>query len=73
MLRVQDLVPRVPPRLLAPALRAFRAKRLVDWSFEHYLAIAPPEFAAALPRGGSAQPRGGTRLVARRTDTELVA
>ena len=46
MLRVQQLVPRVPPRLLAPALDAMAHKRFVDWSFGHYLEIAPPRFAA---------------------------
>jgi hypothetical protein len=52
MLRVQRLVPRVPPRLLAPGLRAIGAKRVVDWSFDHYLAIAHPDYAgAALPAG----------------------
>jgi flavin-dependent dehydrogenase len=45
MLRVQRLVPRVPPRLLAPLLRLLGTKRFVDWSFGHYLEIAPPEFA----------------------------
>jgi menaquinone-9 beta-reductase len=50
MLRVQRLVPRVAPRLLAPGLHAMRAKRFVDWSFGHYLNIAHPSFAAA---GGS--------------------
>ena len=50
MLRVQRLVPRVAPRLLAPALGAMGAKRFVDWSFDHYLNIAHPSFAAA---GGS--------------------
>jgi flavin-dependent dehydrogenase len=47
MLRVQQLVPRVPPRLLAPALRAMGSRRFVDWSFGHYLSIAPPSFALA--------------------------
>jgi hypothetical protein len=47
MLRVQRLVPRVAPRLLAPALHAMGAKRFVDWSFGHYLDIAHPSFAAA--------------------------
>src|SRR4051794_26516328 len=47
MLGVQRLVPRVPPRLLQPALRAMATKRFVDWSFGHYLSIAPPSFAAA--------------------------
>jgi flavin-dependent dehydrogenase len=47
MLGVQRLVPRVPPRLLAPALRAMASKRFVDWAFGHYLSIAPPSFATA--------------------------
>src|SRR3954471_1885282 len=33
MLRVQRLVPRVPPRLLGPAVRLMGAQRFVDWSF----------------------------------------
>ncbi|HET9103131.1 MAG TPA: NAD(P)/FAD-dependent oxidoreductase [Solirubrobacteraceae bacterium] len=45
MLRVQRLVPRIAPRLLAPALQAMSAKRFVDWSFDHYLRIAHPDFA----------------------------
>ena len=46
MLRVQRLVPRVAPRLLAGTLRAMEAKRFVDWSFGHYLDIAHPDFVA---------------------------
>jgi flavin-dependent dehydrogenase len=46
MLRVQKLIPRIPPRILAPAIRLMSSRRFVDWSFSHYLAIAPPEFAA---------------------------
>jgi menaquinone-9 beta-reductase len=49
MLLAQRLVPRVPPRGLAGALRAMQWRRFVDWSFGHYLRIAPPEFAAAGP------------------------
>ena len=45
MLRVQRLVPKVPPRVLGPLVRILGAKRFVDWSFGHYLRIAPPEFA----------------------------
>jgi flavin-dependent dehydrogenase len=45
MLRVQRLVPRIPPRLLGPLVRVLGAKRFIDWSFGHYLQIAPPEFA----------------------------
>jgi len=44
MLRVQRLIPRIPPRILGPAIRLMGAKRLVDWSFAHYLQIAPPDF-----------------------------
>jgi flavin-dependent dehydrogenase len=47
MLRVQKLVPRVPPRILAPLIRLLGNKRFVDWSFTHYLAIAPPEYAGS--------------------------
>jgi flavin-dependent dehydrogenase len=46
MLRVQRLVSRVNPTpLMTPALRAMDFQRFVDWSFGHYLKIAPPEFA----------------------------
>ncbi len=47
MLNTQRFVPRVPPRLLSRAMGAMAAKAFVDWSFGHYLAIAPPEFVAA--------------------------
>jgi menaquinone-9 beta-reductase len=47
MLRAQKLVPRVPPRLLGPLIRLLGAKRFVDWSFNHYLEIAPPEYAGS--------------------------
>ena len=47
MLRVQKLVPKIPPRLLGPLVKAMGSKRFLDWSFGHYLRIAPPEFATA--------------------------
>jgi menaquinone-9 beta-reductase len=47
MLRVQRLVPRVPPRMLGPLIRLMGSKRFIDWSFGHYLNIAPPEFAGS--------------------------
>ena len=50
MLRTQKAVPRVPPRMLAAALRGMERKSFVDWSFGHYLGIAPPEFAGAPSR-----------------------
>jgi len=54
MLRAQKLVPRVPPRVLAPLIRLLGVKRFVDWSFGHYLRIAPPE-----PLPGSAHDQQG--------------
>jgi flavin-dependent dehydrogenase len=48
MLRVQRLIPRVPPRVLGPALQAMGARRFVNWSFNHYLAIAHPAFVTGL-------------------------
>ena len=46
MLRVQRLVPRVAPRLLGSALRGMQTKQFVDWSFNHYLNVAHPDFVA---------------------------
>jgi flavin-dependent dehydrogenase len=46
MLRVQRLIPRLPPRLLGPLIRLLGRRRFVEWSFGHYLRIAPPEMAA---------------------------
>jgi digeranylgeranylglycerophospholipid reductase len=59
MLRVQKLVPRVPPRILWPLIRLLGAKRFVDWSFNHYLRIAPPEYAGDGRPGGSAHDQNG--------------
>jgi menaquinone-9 beta-reductase len=50
MLRVQRLIPRVPPRVLGPALRAMERQRFVDWAFGHYLEIAHPRIVGARPR-----------------------
>jgi digeranylgeranylglycerophospholipid reductase len=47
MLRVQKLIPRIPPRILGPAIRLMGARRFIDWSFGHYLQIAPPDFVAS--------------------------
>jgi flavin-dependent dehydrogenase len=48
MKRVQNLVGRINPTpLMGLATFAFRSRRLTEWAFNHYLAIAPPEFALA--------------------------
>ncbi|CAA9502588.1 MAG: geranylgeranyl reductase [uncultured Solirubrobacterales bacterium] len=63
MLRAQRLMPRVPPRLLAAAVRAMGTQRFVDWSFRHYLDVAPPDFVHATP----------LRVRAKRTPEPLAA
>src|SRR4051794_35011392 len=52
LLRVQKLVPRVPPRLLARALDGMSDERFVRWSFGHYLRIAHPAYARELAASG---------------------
>jgi menaquinone-9 beta-reductase len=44
MLRMQRLIPRVPPRMLAAALQPVATRRFTHWSFDHYLNIAHPRF-----------------------------
>ena len=67
MLRVQRAVPRVPPRALARALDTMESERFVRWSFNHYLQIAHPRFAAAEPelseRSGRSRAAGARRLL----------
>jgi flavin-dependent dehydrogenase len=46
LLRVQDWVPRVPPRALRRILQGVERPRLTEWAFRHYLEIAPPSFAS---------------------------
>jgi flavin-dependent dehydrogenase len=42
MLRLQNLVPRIPPRLLRRVLSLVEIKPMTDWAFNNYLRIAPP-------------------------------
>jgi menaquinone-9 beta-reductase len=50
MLRVQRLVPRMSPRLLAAALGQMERDSFVGWAFDHYLRIAHPSFAGTASR-----------------------
>jgi flavin-dependent dehydrogenase len=50
MLRLQRLIPRVPPRLLAASLRAIDHRRFIHWAFGHYLNVAHPDFVTRAPR-----------------------
>jgi flavin-dependent dehydrogenase len=45
LLSVQRLIPRIPPRMLAPLFRIYRTQWLVDLTFNAYLRLAPPGFA----------------------------
>jgi flavin-dependent dehydrogenase len=56
MLRVQRLVPKLPPRLLGPLVRAMGTQRFIDWSFGHYLQIAPPPPVTPVPRAAEREP-----------------
>jgi menaquinone-9 beta-reductase len=63
MLAAQRLVPRVPPPVLAGALKRMQWRRFVDWSFGHYLAIAPPpgpSFRSSRQRSRQAWPSQST-------------
>lgn len=62
MLRTQRLVPRVPPRVLGLALTGMETNRFIDWSFGHYLRIAPPPAPAPARPGDEAAAVAG-RLV----------
>ena len=66
LLRVQRLIPRVPPRLLAAALRGMSTDAFVRWSFTHYLRIAHPAYARerATPAGALAGRRSRLRAAA---------
>jgi flavin-dependent dehydrogenase len=50
MLRLQRLIPRVPPRILGSSLRAIDRRRFIHWAFEHYLNVAHPDFVARAAR-----------------------
>jgi flavin-dependent dehydrogenase len=55
-LRLQRLIPALPPRVLTLALRALSPQPLVDRAFGWYLEQAPPGFATAHPRPATAHP-----------------
>jgi flavin-dependent dehydrogenase len=49
MLRWQQGIPKLPPRVLSLVSGCVRHQRLAYWAFNHYLRIAPPEFALPAP------------------------
>ena len=75
MLRAQRLLPRIPARVQRFLIRLCGSKRFVDWSFGHYLAIAPPDVDRPLterpaPRRWRARdrPRAGRGRLTRRSE-----
>jgi flavin-dependent dehydrogenase len=52
LLKGQRLLPRIAPRLLPGAFGLLSKRVVADWAFDHYLRIAPPEFAGAAPAHG---------------------
>ncbi len=59
ILRAQRAVPRIWPRVLHGVVGAMRHRQLVDWSFGHYLGIAPPEFVEPAPAPRARRSAGG--------------
>jgi digeranylgeranylglycerophospholipid reductase len=64
MLRAQKLLPRIPARLQRLIIRLCGGKRFIDWSFGHYLRIAPPDFAPPPADVDAAMPVGAERVLA---------
>jgi menaquinone-9 beta-reductase len=66
LLNVQRAVGQMTPsRALTTIVHGFENRRLATWTFEHYLAIAPPEFVAAGPSAPSGKRRRLTVAAAR--------
>ncbi len=56
MLRLQRLIPRLPPRALAASLRAIDRRNFIHWAFGHYLDVAHPDVVTRAPRTSRAAP-----------------
>ncbi len=65
LLRVQNLIPKIPPRLLGPTVKTFERRAVTRFAFNHYLEIAPPEFVTGA--GGVGRSVGPARLTAAAT------
>jgi flavin-dependent dehydrogenase len=51
LLFAQRLISRIPPRLLGPLFRIYKTQALINLTFNAYLGLAPPGFAAAAGAG----------------------
>jgi menaquinone-9 beta-reductase len=56
-LRLQRLIPSLPPRLLTALLRVLSAQRVIDRSFSWYLDQAHPDYAVSAPPERDPRPR----------------
>jgi flavin-dependent dehydrogenase len=57
LLRTQQAIGRMTPsRSVTAIVRGMEQRRISDWAFEHYLAIAPASFVADVTRSSSAGP-----------------
>jgi digeranylgeranylglycerophospholipid reductase len=59
LLRVQRLIRRIPPRLLGPLFRIYKSQWLINLTFNAYLQVAPPSFAADPADAGPLDEPGG--------------
>jgi flavin-dependent dehydrogenase len=59
LLFIQRLIPRIPPRLLGPLFRIYKSQPLINLTFNAYLRVAPPSFAAGPADGRSPDDRDG--------------
>jgi menaquinone-9 beta-reductase len=63
MLHSQRILGRMTPsRSVTAWVRALESRRVSDWIFEHYLAIAPPSFVEDGPHGSASGARPGRLL-----------
>ncbi len=51
-----------PSRSVTAWVRALQNRRISNWIFEHYLAIAPPSFVDVAPPGNSSSARASRRM-----------
>jgi flavin-dependent dehydrogenase len=62
LLKGQRLLPRIHPRALPSVFGLLSGRTVADWAFEHYLRIAPPQFAGQPPSRTARTLRDGARV-----------
>ena len=64
MLRWQQGIPKLHPRLLSALSGVVRHEPIAHWAFNHYARIAPPEFALPAPPEAPARAAAATPVLA---------